>query len=84
MGLKWKRHCHVWWLTDASGYGPEGKMNKAVSWTMFTYVCRTDRSHTKQVRLQGDQRETSALIFARQREEQSIEEVPSAFKDAWK
>ena len=76
-------HHHQWWLTDYAGYGPEGNMNKGSSYTVFTYICRVDHSHTKQVRLQGDHEQTADLIFARQREEQSIEAVPDVFKNAW-
>ena len=79
--FKW--HRHQWWLTNTVEYGDKEHPGRFVSFTMLTYVCRVDRSHTKQVRLQGQQTVTAEIILQRQRDDQELDAVPDVFQQAW-
>lgn len=78
-----KRHHHQWWLVDHAIYANTARPNSEYTFTLFTYVCRADRSHVKQVRLQGRQSNTAEIILARQRSDQGLEDIPDAFNQAF-
>ncbi len=87
MKIGW--HRHAWWLVGAEEYAREGAENTAAAWTLLTYVCRGDHSHTKQVQLQGRHYNTVVqAIFTSQKrrvekENIPITEIPDVYKRAW-
>ena len=78
-----KRHKHAWWLVDQAGYGPGGRMDTLLSWSRFTYVCRNDHTHIKQVELRGNQVAAAQAILQCQAAEQGGESIPDVYKKAW-
>ena len=79
----WHPHHHKWWLVNMEVYAPRDNPLSELTYTMLTFVCRDNRSHLKQQRLQGKQVATADAVYERQRKDQGLEDIPGAFTKAW-